>query len=236
MPRFRPRWARCSIFAAFRTVLARYEYLWTDHSSFSGVTYTEANYLLPGLTAVAIALIVAAIILFVNAFTKKGGRFFVIALGIPVVVYVAAAILIPAYVQSFIVKPNELGRETPYIEHNIAGTRAGFDIERVEVRDYAADITPDSLDLAANRTTLANIRLWDWAALQDTLRQIQEIRTYYDFPDVDVDRYRVGGEMRQVMIATRELDINKLPAAIAQLDQRTPCLYARLRRDDESRQ
>ena len=199
------------IIAAFRTVLSRYEYLWTDHSSFSGVTYTEANYLLPGLTAVAISLVVAAIILFVNAFTKKGGRFFLIALGIPVVVYVVAAMLIPAYVQSFIVKPNELGRETPYIEHNIAGTRAGFNIEHVDARVYAADITPDSLNLAANRGTLANIRLWDWAALQDTLRQIQEIRTYYDFPDVDVDRYRVGGEMRQVMIATRELDVNKLP-------------------------
>ncbi len=199
------------IIAAFRTVLSRYEYLWTDHSSFSGVTYTEANYLLPGLMAVAIALVVAAIILFVNAFTKKGGRLFLVALGIPIAVYVVAALLIPAYVQSFIVKPNELGRETPYIEHNIAGTRAGFNIEKVETRDYAAEITPDSLNLAANRGTLANIRLWDWAALQDTLRQIQEIRTYYDFPDVDVDRYRIGGEMRQVMIATRELDFNKLP-------------------------
>jgi len=199
------------IIVAFRTVLSRYAYLWTDHASFSGVTYTEANYLLPGLMAVSVALIIAALILFINAFTKKGGRFLFIALGIPIVVYVVAAMLIPAYVQSFIVKPNELGRETPYIEHNIAGTRAGFDIEKVEVRDYAADITPASLDLAANRSTLANIRLWDWRALQDTLRQIQEIRTYYDFPDVDVDRYKIGGEMRQVMIATRELDINKLP-------------------------
>ncbi len=157
------------------------------------------------------ALIVAAIILFVNAVTKKGGRLFFVALGIPIVVYVVAAIIIPAYVQSFIVKPNELGRETPYIEHNIAGTRTGFNIDHIETRNYAADITPDSLNLTANRATLANIRLWDWAALQDTLRQIQEIRTYYDFPDVDVDRYRVGGELRQVMIATRELDVNKLP-------------------------
>ena len=197
--------------AAFRTVLSRYEYLLKDHASFSGVTYTEDNYLLPGLMAVAIALGIAAIILFVNAFTKKGRRLFFVALGIPVVVYVVAAIIIPAYVQSFIVKPNELGRETPYIEHNISGTRTGFNIDRIETRNYAADITPDSLNLSANRATLANIRLWDWNALQDTLRQIQEIRTYYDFPDVDVDRYRVGGELRQVMIATRELDVNKLP-------------------------
>ena len=199
------------LIAAWRTILSRYDYLWTDHSSFSGVTYTEANYLLPGLMAVAVALVIAAVVLFVNAFTKRGARLFFVALGIPIVVYVVAAILIPAYVQSFVVKPNELGRETPYIEHNIAGTRLGFNIENVEAREYAADITPDSLNLAANRATLSNIRLWDWQALQDTLRQIQEIRTYYDFPDVDVDRYLVGGEMRQVMIATRELDINKLP-------------------------
>lgn len=197
--------------AAARTLLSRYEYLWTDHSSFSGVTYTEANYLLPGLAAVAIALVVAAIVLFVNAFVIKGGRLLFVAIGIPVVVYVVACMIVPAYVQSFVVKPNELGRETPYIEHNIAGTRAGFNIEQVKARDYPADITPDALNLAANHSTLSNIRLWDWQALQDTLRQVQEIRTYYDFPDVDVDRYRVAGEMRQVMIATRELDIKKLP-------------------------
>ncbi len=199
------------VIVAARTMLSRYDYLWTDHASFSGVTFTEANYLIPGLTVVAISLVIAALVLFVNAFTKKGVRLFLVALGIPVIVYLVAVVAVPAYVQSFIVKPNELGRETPYIEHNIAGTRNGFNIENVTVRDYAADTTVDALALSANRSTLSNIRLWDWQALQDTLRQIQEIRTYYDFPDVDVDRYRVGGEMRQVMVATRELDVNKLP-------------------------
>ena len=196
---------------ASRIWLSRYAYLWTDHASFSGVTYSEANYLIPGLTVVAISLALAAILLFVNAFTKRRLRLILVALGMPVIVYLVAGILVPAYVQSFIVKPNELDRETPYIEHNIAGTRNGFNIENVHVRDYAADITPAAFDLAANRGTLANIRLWDWNALQDTLRQIQEIRTYYDFPGVDVDRYKIGGEMRQVMVATRELDVNKLP-------------------------
>jgi uncharacterized membrane protein (UPF0182 family) len=169
------------IIVAWRTVLSRYEYLWTDHSSFSGVTYTEANYLLPGLIVIAIALVVAALILFVNAFTKKGGQLILGAIGIPILVYIVAGVLVPTYVQSFIVKPNELDRETPYIEHNIAGTRAGFNIENVRAHEYPADITPEALNLAANRSTLSNIRLWDWQALQDTLRQIQEIRTYYDF-------------------------------------------------------
>ena len=199
------------IFIAAQVFLSRYAYLWTDHSSFSGVTYTEDNYLIPGLTAAAAALVIAALLLFVNAFTKKTGRFILFALGIPIVVFVIATILIPAYVQNFVVKPNELGRETHYIEHNIAGTRAGFNLENVETREYAAETSPAAFNLEANRSTLANIRLWDWRALQDTLRQIQEIRTYYDFPDVDVDRYKIGGEMRQVMIAAREFDNSKLP-------------------------
>src|SRR5258708_38050943 len=161
---------------AWRTILSRYEYLWTDHSSFSGVTYSEANYLLPGLAIVAVSLVIAALVLFVNAFTKKGVRLILVALGIPIVVYIIAAAVVPAYVQSFIVKPNELDRETPYIEHNIAGKRTGFNIENVRAHEYAADITLDALNLANNRSTLTNIRLWDWHALQDTLRQIQEIR------------------------------------------------------------
>ena len=196
---------------AVNTMLSRYGYLWTDHASFSGVTYTEANYLLPGLTIVAVSLVLAAALLIFNAFTARGIRLLVLGLITPILVWVVAGIVVPGYVQSFIVKPNELGRETPYIEHNISGTRAGFKIDSLESREYAADITPEALNLASNRSTLSNIRLWDWQALQDTLRQIQEIRTYYDFPDVDADRYRIGGEMRQVMIAVRELDTTKLP-------------------------
>jgi uncharacterized membrane protein (UPF0182 family) len=199
------------LFIAGQVFLSRYAYLWSDHASFSGVTYTEDNYLIPGLTAATVALVIAALILFVNAFTKKGRRLIVFALGVPIAVFIVAIFLIPAYVQNFIVKPNELGRETAYIEHNIAGTRAGFKLEQVESREYAADISNAAFNLEANRSTLTNIRLWDWRALQDTLRQIQEIRTYYDFPDVDVDRYLINGEKRQVMTATRELDVNKLP-------------------------
>jgi uncharacterized protein len=118
---------------------------------------------------------------------------------------------VPSYVQSFVVKPNELGRETPYIEHNIEATRRAFGLDHIEQRDFEADNAVAAFDLEGNRSTLDNIRLWDWTALRDTLRQIQEIRTYYDFQDVDVDRYRVGGEVRQMMLAAREIDVEKLP-------------------------
>src|SRR5438270_5731013 len=196
---------------AWRFILSRYPYLWEDHQTFSGVTYVEANHLLPAFVWVAVALLLAALICLINGFAVRKFRLLIAALAIPLVVYLIGAIIIPAYVTSFIVKPNELGRETPYITHNIAATRAAFGIERIEQRAFDANTTADSADLQGNRATLENIRLWDWRALKDTLQQIQAIRTYYDFTDVDVDRYAVGGQKRQMMIGTRELNVGKLP-------------------------
>ena len=84
-------------------------------------------------------------------------------------------------------------------------------MERVSQREFPAETDVAAADPANNQATLQNIRLWDWRALQDTLRQIQEIRTYYDFPDIDIDRYEIDGKTRQVMLATRELNVDKLP-------------------------
>lgn len=196
---------------AWHTYLSRFPYLWTDHQTFSGVTYTEANYLLPALLFVSVALVIGAVICLVNAFTKRGLRLLLAALALPAVIYIVGVILVPAYVNSFIVKPNELGRETPYIEHNIGWTRRGFGIDQIQLREFDAENSVEALNLGANRATLENIRLWDWRALQDTLKQVQTIRTYYDFPDVDVDRYQLGGKTRQIMLAPREIDVEKLP-------------------------
>lgn len=196
---------------AWRVYLSRFPYLWSDHQTFSGVTYTEDHYVLPGLMIVAITLIIAAVLALLNAFLERRMRLLLAAIALPIIVYVVAGILVPSYVQSFVVKPNELGRETPYIEHNIEATRRAFGLDRITQRDFEAETTVASFNLEGNRATLDNIRLWDWTALRDTLRQIQEIRTYYDFQDVDVDRYRIGGEMRQMMLAAREIDTEKLP-------------------------
>ena len=196
---------------AWRVFLSRYPYLWADHQTFSGVTYTEANYLLPGLTVVAVVLLISCGLLLLNALTERRLRLISIALALPVVVFVFAALLVPAYVTSFIVKPNELGRETPYIEQNITWTRRAFGLDRMEMRNYEAETTLAAFNRGDNRATFDNIRLWDVNALQDTLRQIQEIRTYYDFRDVDVDRYMIGDQMRQMMLAVREIDDAKLP-------------------------
>jgi hypothetical protein len=158
-----------------------------------------------------VALVIAALICLVNGIALRKFRVLILALAIPVAVYIVGVVIIPAYVTSFIVKPNELGRETPYINHNMAATRAAFGIERIEQRNFDANTTADASDLQGNHATLDNIRLWDWRALKDTLSQIQAIRTYYDFTDVDVDRYLIGGQKRQMMIGTREINVDKLP-------------------------
>src|SRR3989475_5711961 len=196
---------------AWNVLLSRYPYLWDDHQTFSGVTYTEANYFLPSLLWVAIALVVAAVICLINAFAIRRVRLLIVFVAIPLIVYIVGGIIVPAYVTNFIVKPNELGRETPYIEQNITWTRRAFGVDRIEQRNFDAETSTEAFDLQANRATLDNIRLWDWRALKDTLQQIQAIRTYYDFTDVDVDRYVVGGQKRQMMIGTRELNVEKLP-------------------------
>src|SRR6185503_13719544 len=195
----------------WRTYLSRFPFLWEDHQTFSGVTYTEAHYTLPALLIVCIVLIVAAIILLVNAFAVRRFSLLLVALALPVVTYIIGVVLIPSYIQSFIVKPNELDRESPYIGYNIEWTRRGFGIDQIELREFEAETSTESLDIANNRESLENIRLWDWRALQDTLRQIQAIRTYYDFPDVDVDRYSIGGRVRQMTVAPREINTEKLP-------------------------
>jgi uncharacterized protein len=196
---------------SWRTYLSRFPFMWEDHPIFSGVTYTDAHYTLPALLFVSIALILAAIILLVNAFAVRRFSLLLIALALPFATYVIGVALVPSYVQSFIVKPNEIDRETPYISHNIEWTRKGFGIDQIELRDFEADPSVAALDLPNNRDSIDNIRLWDWRALQDTLRQIQAIRTYYDFPDVDVDRYPIAGQTRQMMIAPREINDDKLP-------------------------
>lgn len=198
---------------AFRIYLSRFASLFDDHTIFSGVTYTEDHYLLPGLTAVCVALFVAAALALANALALRRMRVLAVAIALPAAVYLVAVVLVPGYIQSFVVKPNELEREAPYIAQNIVATRRAFNLSRVEARDFPADTANDAYALEESRPTLDNLRLWDYRALQDTLRQVQEIRTYYDFNDVDIDRYPLGGRTRQVLLAARELDIAKLPAS-----------------------
>jgi uncharacterized protein len=195
---------------AIRVYISRFELLLEDHTVFGGVTYTDAHVTLAGLLVVYIALVAGAVIAIINAVRAPRGRGLIAAVLPGVVCYIALQ-GVTWYVSSFIVKPNELVREQPYIAHNIELTRQAYGFDRIAQREFPAETTVEAADPQNNQATLQNIRLWDWRALQDTLRQIQEIRTYYDFPDIDIDRYNIEGTMRQVMLAARELNVEKLP-------------------------
>jgi uncharacterized membrane protein (UPF0182 family) len=195
---------------AMRAYIARFERLFEEHTIFSGVTYTDAHVMLPGMLAVCAALVVGGVITTMNVVGVPRARWLLAAIA-PVAVCYLVLQICGWYVSSFIVKPNELVREQPYIAHNIGMTRQAYGLDRLAQREFPAETTVEATDPTNNQATLQNIRLWDWRALQDTLRQIQEIRTYYDFPDIDIDRYEINGTMRQVMLAARELNVEKLP-------------------------
>ena len=195
---------------AVREYIDRFGKLYEDHTIFSGVSYTDAHITLAGMLAISAALLVGAVIALIAAVTGARARWLVAAI-VPVAFCYVTVQFLSWYVSSFIVKPNELVREQPYISHNIELTRQAYGLDQVAEREFPAETTVEAADPAHNRATLQNTRLWDWHALQDTLRQIQEIRTYYDFPDIDIDRYEIDGVIQQVMLATRELNVEKLP-------------------------
>ena len=195
---------------ALRVYLGRFDRLLENHTIFSGATYADAHVMLPGQLAICVALVLGAVIALANAVWLQRGRW----LGAAVVPAILCYLVFQVsgwYVKSFIVKPNELVRERPYITNNITATRQAYQLDRMSQREFPAETSVAAAEPAQNQETLQNIRLWDWRALQSTLRQIQAIRTYYDFPDVDIDRYEIDGNLREVMLATRELNIDKLP-------------------------
>ena len=195
---------------AMRAYISRFEQLLDNHTIFAGVTYTDAHVTIAGTLVVCVALVLGAAIACINLVSVPRVRWLLGAVAPAVVCYLAVQVL-GLYVSSFVVKPNELVRERPYIAYNIDFTRQAYGLNRLSQREFPAETTVEAADAANNQATLQNIRLWDWRALQDTLRQIQEIRTYYDFPDIDIDRYAINGTMREVMLAARELNLDKLP-------------------------
>ncbi|MGA3032084.1 MAG: UPF0182 family protein [Terracidiphilus sp.] len=195
---------------AFREYIGRFELLFEHHTIFDGVTYTDAHVTLIGMLFISVALAVGAIIAVGGGVLRPRGVWLLVAVIPAAACYVIAGIA-GWYVTTFIVKPNQLDRERPYIAYNIAMTRQAYGLDRFAQREFPAETTVAAADPTHNQATLDNIRLWDVGALQDTLRQVQEIRTYYDFPGIDIDRYQINGSLRQVMLAVRELNVDKLP-------------------------
>lgn len=174
-----------------------------------GASYTDVNAQLPADYILLVIAAIAAVVLLVNAFARQL-PLFIGALG----VWIVAAVLIggayPATVQSVTVKPNEFDKETPYLTRNIAATRDAYNITGTEVTQFPAVGDPTRADITANTASVQNARLWDYRPLLPTFGQLQQIRQYYSFLDVDVERYQINGQYRQVMVSARELDPSKL--------------------------
>ena len=170
-----------------------------------GASYTDVNAQLPANFILIGISLVAALLLAFNMFRRQL-PLFIGTLG----VWAIAAVLIgsgyPAAVQSVRVRPNELDKERPYIDRNIAMTRQAFNIAAVDRQQLPGVGDPTRAGLAANQASITNIRLWDANVLLRSYPQLQQIRQYYAFRDVDIDRYRVDGQYRQIMLSARELD------------------------------
>ena len=169
-----------------------------------GASYADVHARMPAALITAVAAVVSAALALIYAFGRSRIAF-AAAIAVYVVTTVAGGVYAAA-LQRFVVAPNEQVRETPYITYNIAGTRQGFALDRVEERELSGDALLDRASIERNRETLDNVRLWDHQPLLETFAQMQEIRPYYDFISVDNDRYLIGGRMRQVMLSARELN------------------------------
>jgi uncharacterized protein len=176
-----------------------------------GASYTDLHARYPAMHLVAVAALLAAATVIYGLMRRKLAFYSVVAVVSYVVFSVVVGGLFPAAMQRFIVAPTELTRETPQLQRYIAATRRAWDLDSVETRDLngIGNLTLD--DIRSNAGTIQNVRLWDREPLLQTFGQLQEIRTYYDFVNVDDDRYMIDGRYRQVMLAPRELNSASLP-------------------------
>ncbi len=191
--------------------LERFGLLFTHNSVAWGVGYTDLNARLPGFWIMTFCAIGVSVALAV-ATLQSSWRLPTVGLGLYAVARVLVAGIWPDIVQDYFVKPNELQLEREFIEANIEATNTAYALDRIEVRPFEAEASLTQLDIADNDLTIENVRVWDTRPLLTTYSQIQDLRTYYDFVDVDVDRYLIDGKLRQVMLSARELNYRNVPA------------------------
>ncbi|MDN5910633.1 MAG: UPF0182 family protein [Brevibacterium sp.] len=190
---------------AGRLWLARYDRMTSTGGIVPGVTYTDDRAALPAMAIVAIAAVLVAL-LFVYTAWKGNWRISLIATATLIVLGGISIIAYPAMVQQFQVNPSQQSMESEYIQHNIDATREAFDFEDIDVTPYEPNTTGEKGALRADAETAASIRLLDPNLVSDTFRQLQQVRPYYSFPQkLDVDRYNIDGDMRDTVIAVREL-------------------------------
>jgi uncharacterized protein len=195
---------------AWSYLLDRFLLLYGDNGVVVGASYTDVHVELPILCLLVGLAVVASLASLINVWVRTAR----LPTASAVLVFGGSLVLsqiVPALFQRVFVKPNELQLEKPYLQHNITLTRQAYNLQQIMVTPFPAKLDLTFEKLQANKPTIDNVRLWDWRPLMDTYGQLQEIRTYYKFHDVDVDRYRLDGAYQQVMLSAREFKRGLLP-------------------------
>jgi len=226
-------WSLYGSAAALLVALAWGKYLDRFHLMYStlgvvaGPGWTDVHVRLPALTILIVLPLLLAVFLIVPPLRDLAGRLaqrlglgtriarlspLVASAAVFVVAWILLLVIVPAMFQWLYVQPNEITAEKPYIGHNIELTRRAFKLDAIEEREFPVADQFNQQMVQANQGTFENVRLWDWRALDSVYQQFQEIRLYYEFQDVDVDRYHVDGDYREVMVSAREMNLGNLPA------------------------
>jgi uncharacterized membrane protein (UPF0182 family) len=194
-------------------LLDAFDLVYSARGAAFGAGYTDVYANLPALRILALLSLIAAT-LSVAQIYRPGFRYVIFGAAALVVAHLIGLNVYPALLQRFRVVPNEVEAERPFIERNIKFTRLAYGLDKVESKDFPAEEQLTAADLKRNESTIKNIRLWEHRPLLATYAQLQEIRTYYKFVDVDNDRYRIDGTYRQIMLSARELSHQHLPSRI----------------------
>ena len=198
------------LLAAWGYHLKVYGVLYSTQGPAFGASYTDVIIKVNAYRLLAVMSLLMCLFILYNAYKLKI-KFLLIGAGIWVAAILVLATGLPILVQQFVVKPNELAKESPYIAYNIDLTRQAYNLNNIKEVDFEVNNSLSAEEIKNHDVTIQNIRVWDERPLLQTYRQIQSIRLYYDFNNVDVDRYRISGQYRQVMLAARELVVDQLP-------------------------
>ncbi|HEY7463888.1 MAG TPA: UPF0182 family protein [Candidatus Limnocylindria bacterium] len=200
------------IAAGYQLDIPELSYSTSGYESIQAATYTDMNAQVPAYVILTFVAVAAAVLLLLNiwfrtlwALVLAGGAWFALS--------ILVGGLYPAYVQNFQVNPNELNVERPYIARHIGSTREAFGLDSIELREFSGEQSLNEAVFDEDAATIENLRLWDYRPLLTTVRQDQILRRYYEFLDVDIDRYEINGEQRQIMLSARELDVEQLADA-----------------------
>ena len=216
--------AAMALVQAVATRLDAYELLFKDNGIFTGAGYADLHFRLFALNAQVVLLVLTALACLLTLRRGPGFRWPLTAATAWLGVMLVFGNIIPGIVQKTVVEPNQFTQEQEYLRRNIAFSRQGFGLENVRrVDNFPADNSLTAAGLQANRDTLDNVRLWDYEYLGKVYAQLQSIKPYYKFEqiavgdsrpyNIDIDRYIIGGKVRQVMLAAREMDTDALPSA-----------------------